>query len=159
LYCYITPVLLVVLAAGCSGLKPYRTHGQNNLVILTSTDSGSVFTGIKSAVDIHHIDSDCNTEYQGTIKLDRSRLETGIHTNTPVQLIFVFESNTWLAGTSSSISYNTLLDARPGYRYEAKVSYRDDFYDVSLTAYPPHRAPVEKIQRTPLSACMTAAKQ
>jgi hypothetical protein len=149
----------MVLAAGCSGLKPYHTHGQDNLVILTSTDSGSVFTGIKVAVDIHHVDSDCNTEYQGTIKLDRPRLSTGIHTNVPVRLIFVFESNTWLAGASSRISYDTLLDARPGYRYEAKVSYRDNFYDVALTAYPPHSAPVKHIQKTPLSACVIAAKQ
>ena len=153
------PILLIVLATGCSGLKPYRTHDQGNLVILTSTDSGSVFTGIKASVDIHHIDSGCNTEYQGTIKLDQSRLATGIHTNTPVQLIFVFESNTWLAGASSSINYNTLLYARPGYRYEAKVSYQDDFYDVSLTAFPPHNEPAKKIQRTPLSACVIAAKQ
>jgi len=149
----------MVLIAGCSGLKPYRTYSQDNLVILTSTDSGSIFTGIKAAMDIHHVDSGCNTEYQGTIKLDQSRMVTGIHTNTPIRLVFVFESNTWLAGSSSRISYDTLLNARPGYRYEAKVSYREDFYDVALTAHPPHGAPVEHMQRTPLSACVMPSKQ
>ena len=128
-------------------------------MILTSTDSGSIFTGIKAAMDIHHVDSGCNTEYQGTIKLDQSRMVTGIYTNTPIRLVFVFESNTWLAGSSSRISYDTLLNARPGYRYEAKVSYREDFYDVALTAHPPHGAPVEHMQRTPLSACVMPSKQ
>lgn len=58
--------------------------------------------------------------------------ELGIPTGKATYLTVTFASSSFWRGSSSHMSYNTLLFARKGYRYELDVSYVDDIYNVVL---------------------------
>jgi hypothetical protein len=44
-------ILLACLLAGCSGLKPYPDTFEKNLHLHTQTDSGSLFSSVRAAID------------------------------------------------------------------------------------------------------------
>ena len=150
--CLISFSLMAVLLAGCSGLKTYSSDLDDNLRIMTETDSGSVFSSINAAVDIHQVKPDCSTEYAGTVQLDDSSIDVGIPTGRSSYLVFVFESSGFFQG-DSSITYNTLIRPRAGYRYNAKVSYKDDIYNVILNEVDPGSNKSRELDAREMSAC------
>ena len=150
---YLTIVSFMVwLLAGCSGLKTYSGNLNENLRIITETDSGSVFSRVDAAVDIHEVKADCSTEYAGTVRLDNSSIDIGIPTGRSSYLVFVFESSGFFSG-DSSITYNTLIRPRVGYRYDASVSYKDDIYNVIINEVDKASKKRRELDTRGMSAC------
>ena len=141
------------LVAGCSGIKTYPDTLAKNLHITTEAASGSAFSRMRVALHIHQVDANCRTEYQGTVQLDEPSVQVGIPPDRLSYLVFSFSSSTFLGGSSSSISYDTLLRPRPGLTYTARASYADGIYHVEIRESDPRRSAGREIQRRGLDDC------
>jgi hypothetical protein len=138
--------------AGCSGLKTYQSELENNLQIKTQTDSGSVFSSVQAAVDIHKVNPDCSTEYTGTVQLDNSPKEIGLPSGRSSYLVFVFEKS-GVFSAETSTTYNTLLRPRSGYQYIANVSYEENIYNVIINEVDPGNRKSREIEARGMHAC------
>ena len=138
--------------SGCSGLKTYHSDLENNLQITTKTDSGSIFSSVEAAVDVHRVNPDCSTEYSGTVKLGEKAHEIGIPTGRSSYLVFVFEKS-GIFSAETMTTYNTLVRPRAGYRYVAQVSYKENLYNVILNEIDPGSRKSREIEPKGLQAC------
>jgi len=141
------------LLVGCFGVKTYPNTLEKNLHVQTVTDSGSWFSGVRAAVDIHRVGEDCAINYEGTVQLTEPTLDIGIPPDRWSHLVFVFASSSFLANRSSTITYETLLKPRPQYHYEVAVRYRSNIYHVAIQETPPNRSTSREIERLALNAC------
>ena len=141
------------LLAGCSWIKTYQSPQHKNLHIETETDSGSIFSKVRAAVDIYRVDADCKTEYEGTVQLKTPSINLGIPSNRLSFLVFVFARSGVLSSTSSTITYSTLLLPRIDYYYNIKVSYIDDIYNVVILETDPPKKKSREIERKDLNDC------
>lgn len=137
---------------GCSALKTYDSELDNNLQITTQTDSGSIFSSLQAAVDIHEVKPDCSTEYAGTIQLDDSSNDIGIPSGRSSYLVFVFEKSGFFSAETST-TYNTLIRPRNGYQYIAEVSYQENIYNVIINEVDPGNRKSREIATRGMSAC------
>ena len=149
---YTVLLLTIWFITGCSGLKTYHSDLENNLKITTQTDSGSIFSSLQAAVDIHNVNPDCSTEYAGTIQLDDSSKDIGIPTGRSSYLVFVFEKSGFFSAETST-SYNTLIRPRNGYQYIAEVSYQENIYNVIINEVDPGSRKSREIETWGLYAC------
>ena len=138
--------------SGCSGLKTYHSDLENNLQITTKTDSGSIFSSVEAAVDVHRVNPDCSTEYSGTVKLGEKAQEIGIPTGRSSYLVFVFEKS-GIFSAETMTTYNTLVRPRAGYQYVAQVSYKENLYNVILNEIDPGSRKSREIEPKGLQAC------
>lgn len=146
-------VLAVSLLTGCFGIRSYPNTLEKNLHVHTAADSGSFFSSVRTAVDIHRVNADCQTEYEGTVQLNTSTIDIGIPPDRWSRLVFVFASSSFLASTSGTITYETLMKPRAGHTYEVTVSYRDDIYNVSVYETQPGNPARRELERSTLTAC------
>jgi len=116
------------LLAACSGTTPYRDGGEKNLEVRTEL-SGS---RLRASLEVYRIDAQCKMEYEGTVALDAPLVATGIPTGRPTILVFTFASSP-LFGARGTVSRQTLVQPRPGYRYRIDARYKDDIYDIALS--------------------------
>jgi hypothetical protein len=149
---YTVLLLSVCFISGCSGLKTYHSDLENNLKITTQTDSGSIFSSLQAAVDIHKVNTDCSTEYAGTIQLDDSSKDIGIPAGRSSYLVFVFEKSGFFSAETST-SYNTLIRPRSGYKYIAEVSYQENIYNVIINEVDPGSRKSREIETRGMYAC------
>jgi hypothetical protein len=115
-----------------------------------------MFSKVRAAVHIHRVDADCLTEYQGTVQLNEPTAEIGLPTERLSLMAFVFSSSSFLAGSSGSIRYETLLKPRAGYTYDVKVSYVDRMYYVAIREIDPRKSSSREVERKSLKACSGA---
>lgn len=144
-----------VVLAGCSGVRPYPNTLEKNVVIRTATDSGSIFSKVAAAVDIFSVTSGCETEYLGTVDLDRPSVAVGVPADQLSYMVFVFSSSSFFGSSRSTISHETLLQARAGYSYDVRVSYMDDIYNVAINEQGPRNPGGRKIALRDISVCKT----
>ena len=149
---YTVLFLIVWLISGCSGLKTYHSDLEHNLKITTQTDSGSMFSSLHAAVDIHKVNPDCSTEYAGTVQLDDSSKDIGIPTGRSSYLVFVFEKSGFFSAETST-SYDTLIRPRNGYKYIAEVSYQENIYNVIINEVDPGSRNNREIETRGMYAC------
>ena len=142
----------VLFISGCSGLKTYHSELENNLQITTQTDSGSIFSDVQAAVDIHKVNPDCSTEYAGTIQLDDSSKDIAIPSGRSSYLVFVFEKSGFFSARTST-TYNTLIRPRNGYQYIAEVSYQENIYNVIINEVDPGNRTRHEIETRGMYAC------
>ena len=128
---YVTLVIILSVLTACSGIKTYPNNLDRNLHVTTKTDSGSVLSSVRAAVDIHQVEPDCSIKYAGTIQLDKPGVDIGIPAGRSSYLVFVFSSSGFLSA-SSTTTYSTLLRPRKGIRYDIDVSYLEDIYNVVI---------------------------
>ena len=148
------PLLLSLgLLSGCAGVKPYPNTPERNLEIRTETKSGSAFSSVGASLGIYRVDARCQIEYQGTIDLDQPAAAVGIPADRLSYLVFRFASSSFLGGTRSAISQETLLRPRPGYRYQVEVSYKDDLYNVAIRERHPDTGATRVVDLRPLASC------
>ena len=153
-------VLLVCttsLLAGCFGGKTYPNTLDKNLHVHTATDSGSWFSHVRAAVDIHRVGEDCALDYEGTVQLADPKIDIGIPPHRWSYLVFVFANSSFLANRSGTITYETLLKARPNYHYEVAVRYKDDMYHVGIRETLPNQSTGREIEPLELSACRSSS--
>jgi len=122
---YQAVIVALVLAAGCGSTKHYSDLPEKNLQVR------STLSGAKAVMGVHKLDARCATEYEGVVDLDRPLVEVGLPPGRQSLLVFEFYSSSLLSG-SSSTKKEARLVPRPGYRYEARVSYKDALYGVDL---------------------------
>lgn len=146
-------LLAAAVLAACSGIKTYPNTFDKNIDIHTDTRSNEFLGKVKTDVDIFRVDADCEGEYLGTVKLDEPAMAIGLPPDRPSYLVFNFSSSAFFSSTSSSINYATLLKPRSGYRYDIKVSYIDNIYDVAIREVNSHQSVGREIERRPLRAC------
>ncbi|MCI0428535.1 MAG: hypothetical protein L0Z46_11015, partial [Nitrospiraceae bacterium] len=77
------------LLAGCFGSKTYPNTLDKNLHVHTVTDSGSWFSRVRAAVDIHRVGEGCALDYEGTVQLADSKIDIGIPPHRWSYLVFV----------------------------------------------------------------------
>jgi len=151
---YLAAVLVaVVVLSGCSGVRPYPNTGEKNLVIRTEADSGSIFSTVSAAVDIFSVTADCQIEYQGTVDLKGPSVEVGIPPDRMSYMVFVFSNSSFLGSSRSTISHETLLEARRGHNYDISVNYIDDIYNVAINEKNPRNPDGHKIAVRDMSTC------
>ncbi|MDX1431336.1 MAG: hypothetical protein R3286_02690 [Gammaproteobacteria bacterium] len=145
-----------VLLIGCSGAFTYPNTHARNLRIHTHTDSGSPFSSVHAALGIYEVDANCRIEYRGSVDLDQDTVDVGIPSNRPSYLVFEFYGGSFLAGSSRSITWETLLEPATGRSYDIEVSYVDDIYDVRISESRPGSAAVDRVERRDLRTCASA---
>ena len=144
--------VMIFLITGCSGLKTYDSELDQNLQITTETDSGSMFSKVRAAVDIHTVKPDCSTEYAGTVQLDDQAKDIGIPPGRSSYLVFVFEKSGFFSAETST-TYNTLIRPRTGYDYIAQVSYQENMYNVILNEVDPKNRKSREIATRGMNTC------
>ena len=122
----------ILLLQGCSGLKPYPQQKTKNINISTEVDSGSFFSSVNAEVDFYTLDDYCAKSYQGTLKLDKEAIASGVKTNQQMELSFIFANSSFLGASNSSMSFPVYIKARKGFHYDFVVSYKDNIYNVIL---------------------------
>lgn len=144
---------VTVLLSGCSGIKTYPNDLPKNLQVRTEATSGSAFSSMRVALHIHQVDASCRTEYQGTVQLNEPSVGVGIPPGRMSYLVFTFSGSSFLGGTSSSTRYETLLQPRAGYTYDARARYKDGIYHVEIRESDPRRSAGREIERRGLDEC------
>jgi hypothetical protein len=149
---FIIFTITIWFITGCSGLKTYDSDLENNLQITTQTDSGSIFSNVQAAVDIHKVNHDCSTEYDGTIQLDEPSKSIGIPSGRSSYLVFVFEKSGFFSAETST-TFDTLIRPRDGYEYIAKVSYQENIYNVIINEVAPDNGATREVETKGMYAC------
>lgn len=147
------------LLAGCFGVKTYPNKLDKNLHVQSVTESGSWFSRVRTAVDIHRVGKDCAIDYEGTVQLTEPTMNIGIPPDRWSHLVFVFASSSFWANRSGTITYETLLKPRPHHHYAVAVSYKNDMYHVAIRETPPNRSTGHEIEPLTLSACRSSSGQ
>jgi len=145
----ICAVLLAAgLLAGCSGAKTYPDTVPKNVRVHTD-----IISSVRAELHIHRVGADCQTEYQGTIQLDKPTVEVGLSAARPSLVAVTFLRSSFLSG-SRTVRYDTLLTPRSGYSYEFRVSYRDDMYSVAIREIDARRSSSRELERKSLRTCV-----
>jgi hypothetical protein len=143
----------VGLLAGCSGIRTYPDTSPKNLIVRTQASPGSMLSRTRVSVHIHEVDANCRTEYQGTVQLSDPTVEIGIPAGRPSYLVFNFHNSSFLGSTTGSINYETLLQPRAGYTYDATARYADGIYLVSIRESGARGAGGRELARRGLADC------
>lgn len=114
--------------AACSGIKPYHNPAQPNLQVQVNTE-------VDTYLHIYAIQQNCQLNYQGSVELDKPRLDISLPVSENSYLVFTFSSSSFWSSSSGSMNYETQLKPRKGYRYEAQVSYIENIYNIELFEY------------------------
>lgn len=146
-------LLAAGLLAGCWGLKTYPDTSPKNLFVKTETRSGSIFSRTQVAVHIHEVDAGCRTAYLGTVQLTEPTVEIGIPPDRLSYLEFSFYNSSFLGGSSSTISYATLLRPRAGHTYDASARYTDGIYHVVIRESGVRGSASREIEQRGLADC------
>ena len=115
---------ITLLASGCASTKAYKDVLTHNLEFNSKTDS------VEVTLDIYGVGKQCESEYLGTVDLDRNSIELGIAMGQPSYLVVGFASSSFWSNSSGFLSYDFTLLPRKAYRYEVDVSYIDRIYNV-----------------------------
>jgi hypothetical protein len=140
---------VLILAAGlaaCGGTKPYRHDGAPNVAVRSDLDGG-----VRATLHVHRVNGNCQTEYQGSLALDRSSLPLAIPAGRESFLDVTFDTSSLLAG-SRRMSAGTLVRARAGYRYDVAVAYRNSLYQLTVRETDPG-GKTRELPRRGLGSC------
>lgn len=118
-------IFVVGSLAGCSSLKTYPSSSAKNLIVYLDKKSDS---GVEGRADIYLLDKQCQGPYQGSSWFNKSPKKIGIKKGRQTLVSLKYLLSDWLKG-KSSITADVLIQARSGYRYEAKLSYIDEAYE------------------------------
>lgn len=143
----IAAVLLALGIAACAGLKTYSNGAPKNVVVRTETDAK-----VRALLHVHEVDAKCQTEYRGTVALDRASTDIGIPPERFSYLVVTFDTSSFLSG-SSTASVGTLLRPRAGYAYDVTVTYHQNIYNVAIRETDARRGSSRDIARRDVSTC------
>jgi len=145
--------LLISLIGGCSGIKTYPNSPIKNLHVEVETDADSLFSSVRAAVDIYRVDSYCKTEYEGTVQFKYPSVDLGIPPGRSSYLVFVYTRSSFLSNSTGTVRYDVLLTPHPAYKYNAKVRYVDNIYNVEISEIQPDSGKIREIELKGLNTC------
>ena len=119
--------------AACGSTQPYPDLPGKTLQVRTAATGTSVVMGV------HRLDAKCFAHYEGAVTLDRPVIDVGLPPERMSLLVFEFYSFSLLSG-SRGLKREARLLPRAGYRYEARVTYKDALYSVDLFEIDPRGA-------------------
>ena len=125
----VSVLLAFVLLAGCDSGKPYPDLPEKNLRVQAGSTGGTV------VMSVYRLDPRCVPEYEGSVELEQPVVHIGLPADRRSRLVFEFRSSGLLDRTS--IKKEVELLPRAGFRYDARVSYKDGVYAVGLREIEP----------------------
>lgn len=140
---------LAVLLAGCASGTRYADLPEKNFAIHTRAEGAEVVMGV------HAVDARCKLTYEGYVTLEQPVTRVGIPPGRVSYLVFEFAHSSFWRGTRGSITREALLRPMPGARYELRVSYEDELYDVAIREVLGSRS--RAIELKGLRACRSAS--
>ena len=146
-------VLFILLSVGCSSLKTYPDNLAKNVFVKSKTDSGSAVSSVKTRMDIHDVDKNCELQFLGTVRLDEKYKSVGLKVNKLGYLDFVFFTSGFFSNSSSATRFSTLFKPRKGYFYDISVTYIDDIYGVEILEKRSRRSKGREVETRPLHEC------
>lgn len=151
----LTTIVLLGLAilTGCSSTKIYTSSQSKNVFITTTKNSGSTFSSIEILLDVYDINRACEIKYLGSIALTDNNTKVGLPVNKNSLLSFRFEGSSFLGGSSSSTSLDTLLKPRKGYQYDIHARYVNGIYNVDIHEFYNKRSKKRQIDTRELHEC------
>lgn len=151
-----TVILACASLAACSSVRTYPADGPFNLQVQTTTESGSFLRDVTVAVDIHRVKPGCGLEHLGRRQLGETVQELKLPVGVPLYLEFIFlKSGRWVKG-SSVVRHDTLMTAKAGFHYAARVRYLNGLYEVVVHEASTGQAPARVVERRPLDRCTSA---
>lgn len=159
--CLSRGVVLLACASlvACSSVQTYPTDGPFNLQVQTMTESGSLLRDVTVAVDIYEVSPGCGLEHLGRRQLGETVQELKLPAGVPLYLEFIFlKTGRWVSG-SSVVRHDTLMTAKAGYRYAARVRYLNGLYEVVVHEAATGHAPARVVERRPLDRCTSADRR
>jgi hypothetical protein len=125
---------MALIFSGCSSVKYYPNTQDKNMLVKIKTESGSMFSGVKSYLHIYTLKSDCSIKkHLGVVELPEPETEVGISTGKPLQIEIAFEVGGGFFSSGSSVTRTSAnIKPRAGYFYEADASYNDGIYDLEI---------------------------
>jgi hypothetical protein len=145
--------LLVATLTGCAGVKTYPNTLDKNLQIRSDTTSGSALFRLRTALGVYRLDESCALEFEGVVDIEQPSVPVGLPPNRWSYLVFTFSGSSFLGGSSTSISRETMFLPRPGNRYEIAVTYRNDIYHVTIREIPQKGGAGREIDFRNIRAC------
>lgn len=146
-------LLSALLLAGCSGVKTYPDMAGKNVHVRTKLVEERMFGSVRADLDVYSVDARCETQYLGTVELDRANVDIGIPPGQQTYLVFVFSSKGMLGSSKGSTTYATLLRPRAGFEYRAEVRYLDDIYNVDMIETQPGKKSGRELEPRRLENC------
>jgi hypothetical protein len=137
----------LLLLGGCAGGTRYADLPEKNLVLRAEVEEARAVLGV------HAVDAQCRLTYEGFVELDRPVTRVGIPVGRLSYLVFEFATSSFWRGERGSVRQETLLRPRPGAVYEARVSYKDNLYDVAIRETRVRGGRAREIALVGLDAC------
>lgn len=142
-----------LLLSGCSGIKTYPNQLAKNLTVQTKTSSDSILRDVEAYLHIYSVDKKCQTDYLGTVDLDKPKIAVGLPVNQLIYVDFVFVKSGFFSSTTSSISSATLLQLKKGRQYQANASYENNIYNTEIVELKSKGGKPRELPAIPLQAC------
>lgn len=152
-------LLFAVTITGCSSNKMYKSNEKNNLKLNTVTSTTGFMKKINAYLHIYGIDSKCESDYLGTIDLDKPTIHTGLPINKLLYLDLVFVNSHSMGGPSSAIHTETLMTPKKGKHYEIEAHYEDSIYDVAIWEKRSKKSKKRKYKLIPYETCKDKLKR
>lgn len=146
-FCMAT-MLLATALSGCSGIKEYPNNLPANVEVQTKTDHG-----IKASALLFTVKPNCEKNFLGLLKFERSSTDVGVPVGKPLIMRFQFSSSTLFGGSQSMTSVGIGFTPKRKYRYRVYASYVDSLYELRLKEQAPGKSGWREIESEQLSGC------
>ena len=146
-------IVCVVHLSGCASTKLYSSSLQDNVDITTRADSGSSFSSVNIVLDIYDVNRTCEIKFLGSVKLSETKTLVGLPVNKNSYLSFRFIGSSFMGGSSSSTSFDTLLKPRKGYEYDIHARYIKGIYNVDILEYRSIKGRKHRVESRELNQC------
>ncbi len=145
----------VSMTAGCSVARYASKDNAPNLTVTVETDLNIPLSRLDVMLDVHFVNPDCNSDFQGRLYLDEKKEVVGIPTGKIMELqaLFITTGNFLLGGSSSDLRYGTLFTAKPGVKYLMEIIYRNKIFSAELFEFTAAGKKGRQIDRVPPSSC------
>ncbi len=133
---------------------PYISVGQPNLSVRADTGARTIFAATNAWLGIQRVLPGCRGETEGEVFL-RGPVSLHLPPGRLSNLVFKLRTSSMWGQWSRETSYTTLIRPRPGFTYEAAISYDSDLFTIDIIEIAPQKAARRKLPRQDISACQS----
>jgi hypothetical protein len=143
-----------LLAGACA--SPYVSLGQPNMTVRTSTGERTIFAATNARLEVQRVLPGCRGEAEGQVFLGGAVETLHLPAGRLSNLVFKFRTSSVWGQWSRETSYTTLIRPRPGFTYEATVSFANDLFTIDVVEVGPHKGAPRKLPRQDIADCQRA---